>query len=124
MARSFSLASRQYSAGTYGPFKVDGFVATDTDWLEITFTVESWPDGVPALITGSLRWDTGDGQDFIVNSLPKNRDGSVKPVVAVRIPVPQTATGKAAVTGGNVTLKLAQPIRTALALVAGSNPTA
>ena len=122
MAKTFTLAARNYAAGTYGPFSVDSFTQSDTDYLELSLTVENWPAGSP-VVTGQMRWDSGDGADFAVHHPSTNRDGTPRTKHTVRVGVPQTLQGKAAVTSGTVTMTLAQPIRTAVTVVAGVNPT-
>lgn len=123
MPRSRTIQSRNYAAGDYGPFPVDGFTRADTDWLVVEFTVEDWPEH-PALITGELRWDTGDGADFSIKSPVRDRFGNALPVARVKVEVPQTADGKAAVTSGTLALRAALPLRTAITVTAGADPAA
>lgn len=121
MAKTFNLAARNYAAGTYGPFSVDGFTQSDTDWLELSLTVENWPAGSP-VVTGQMRWDSGDGADFAFHHPTTNRDGTPRTKHTVRVSVPQTSHGKADVVSGTVTLTLVQPLRTAVSVIAGQTP--
>lgn len=120
MARTFSLASRNYAAGAYGPFDVDSFTSADTDWLLLEFSVENWP-AHDALITGQMRWDSGDGADFAIRSPVRDRSGNPLAVARVRVGVPQTPDGKAAVTTGTVSMRTALALRTAVTVTAGSD---
>lgn len=121
MARTLTVPARDYVAGNYGPFRVDGFVRGNTDWLELMLTVEAWPAASP-ILTGAMRWDGGDGVDFAISHPSTERDGTPRTIHRVRVGVPQTPSGKAAVTSGTITLALALPIRTALTLTAGADP--
>lgn len=121
MPSTFTRPSTVYQPGGYGPFTIDGFLSADTDVLELVLTVENWP-AVASLITGQLRWNTGDGVDFVIDSPPHDRTGKPLPTAVVRVTVPQTATGKAAVTSATARLTVMQPISTAVTFRAVANP--
>jgi hypothetical protein len=115
MARTFTAASRNYAAGTYGPFAIDGFVSADTDFLDIEFTVENWPTASP-LITGELRWNTGDGMDFAIASPPRDRLGNLLTKTWVRVSVPEGPDGKAIVSSATAMLTAHAAMRTSVTL--------
>lgn len=122
MARNRQIASRLYAAGVYGPFAVDGFTRHDTSVLAVTLSVESWPD-VLVLAVVTVIWGDGSGARFTVPGAPRNKDGSMRDTVLLRIAVPverdaSGETGKADVTTGSVTVDLRAPAITALRVAA------
>lgn len=129
MARTFSRASQNYAAGTYGPFSVDGLTKADTGRLKFTATVEGWPD-VPLALELRMRWSTGDGADFTWAGNLFNRDGTPATSVTANVDVPMIAgpTGptRMEVASGTATLIVhaAAGLRSAVALEAVAAETA
>jgi hypothetical protein len=122
MARTRQFASRLYAVGVYGPFAVDGFTRADTSALTVTMSVENWPD-VPILAVVTVMWGDGSGARFTVPGRPRNRDGSLRASVVLRIAVPverdqDGVAGKADVASGTVTVDLRAPARTAMTVAA------
>lgn len=117
MPKSLSVPSSSYAPGTYGPFALDSFVSANTDLLRLALTVENWPDASP-LLTGQIRWDTGDGVDFSINSPPFDRRGNPLSEAVITVGVPQNAAGKAAVRGAALTVIVMQTMTTAVSFSA------
>ena len=122
MARVFSRTSRNYQAGTYGPFAIDSFTQNDSTGVRLTLTVENWPN-VPVLGVLTLTMDNGAQATINIPGRPKNRDGTDKTVFAPELGIPEDGTFidgvkqpavKRATTNGSVTVELFQSARTAI----------
>jgi hypothetical protein len=144
MPRTISQASRNYAAGTYGPFSVNNFTKNDTERLTLTLSVENWPDVPEAVratimffdpnhkvvtyapdpVTGELvpttttvRVQVGGGI-FTWPGRPIGWDGSVLTRVDAQVQVPRVGDAKATVAEGEVTLEALVSIRTAVTVAA------
>jgi hypothetical protein len=107
VARSLTVAAHNYLAGSYGPFAINGFLSSNTDYLQITLTVEAWPDVSP-LITLSMNWDTGDAASV---TIPGRQNAST---AVIRLGVPKNSSGKVAVSSASASIVIAQSMRTAV----------
>jgi hypothetical protein len=125
MARTFSRGSRNYAAGTYGPFVVDSFTKNDTHSLRWTFTVEDWDPLADPILTVSAQWSDGTEFGTTHAGAPVNRDGTPASVVGGSVEVPRVtdANGnqqKVDVASGAITVTCHAALRTAVTFEAVS----
>jgi hypothetical protein len=119
MARSVSRPSMLYQPGSHGPFVINGFNASNADYLVLSFSIEDWPVVETALISGTLLWDSGDGAEFTINSPGLDpRTGQVPAQVPVQVEVPRKGAGREPVGAATAVLTVHQALRTAVTLAA------
>ena len=124
MARTFSIASQVYPAGTHGPFSIDSFTAATTSGLRWTLTVEGWPTNpAQALARITVKWGNGAGLISTINGSPRNSDGTAATIITGDIGHLLVADGngdpiRASSTGATILVEVFVPIRTAATLTA------
>ena len=102
MPRSRSIPSRDYDAGVYGPFDLDGFTKGNTEELVLSLSIENWPD-IDPLVTVRVRWDNGDGADAAFSGgVHYDKAGQVVTHATLVVSIPRSGSGKADVTAGSV----------------------
>lgn len=115
MARTLARASRQYAAGTYGPFTINQFPA-DVEAIELVLTCTGWPNVSP-LMRIELAWNSGGKATFDVSGgVQRDRAGNVLSSVNFVFTVPKVAGQKRAVAGGTATVRTFAPVTTAIQL--------
>lgn len=115
MARSFSIPSQTFAPGTYGPFAVDSLTNANTKYLELVVTQDPgnpWPDQ-PLVVRATLTWDDGSSAPFDLAGYWRNRDGTRRYSVPLRLSPPSRA-----VTDGTLTFEVFATIKAAASLTA------
>jgi hypothetical protein len=87
MPREIASASQVYAPGQYGPFSLDSFTRDDADKIEVSATIESWPD-VPFVAQITVALEDGSGFSVRVPGRPKNRDGTDQTTFRCSIGIP------------------------------------
>lgn len=115
MAREISRAQRIYAEGTHGPFAVDSFTRDTANALEVTMSVDGWPDISP-LMSVELAWNTGGKAVFDVSGPQLDENGKPRAEVSFAFSIPKDRGLKRAATSATVTVKTFAPITTALSV--------